>query len=392
MLKLGWLTKRRDACYQVRSLLPSSHLTAAGHQCLEETFEIYEYCMACRTGPIEYQWSDPKDYIQCPNCGEVIQKDTSDWKKNILDIIEQSDIVILQRAVSEAHLELLREIKKRGKIVVVEHDDNVISVPEWNTGYKYHIDRKHFIEQIFREADALTVTTHPLRNAYLEYNKKIFVLPNSLDLEIIDATPPLENITVFNKHGVRMLPEHFWEKRAGRKFILWGGSPTHEKDLELTVGAIRRISRQEDVCFGFVGYVHRAFLEILPDDKLFLFSLIPFSVYFMLYKALKAEIGFAPVTKHLFNDAKSNLKAIEYQAVNVLPVMSDYVTYSGCSPRGIYAKNDEYSWYKAFQRAIHCEDYDYRLKENRKFIENHFDMKNNYKLWENVYEKLLGEK
>jgi glycosyltransferase involved in cell wall biosynthesis len=313
------------------------------------------------------------------------------WSEKIMSQINQAEIVVFQRPTELSHLKLMKYAKDLGKKIVQTADDNYIDIPEWNSGYQYYSTRQGIVKETFRLCDAMDVTTPALKKLYSEFCPKVEILPNSIDVEILDYTVPMGTFETFDRAGKKLTQEQYLEKRAGKKLILWGGSPTHEKDLELIVGAARRLSRTENVVFAFVGYVHKALLEIVPADRLILIGLVPAMQYYSLYKGIKADIGLAPVVDVPFNHGKSNLKAIEYAALRVLPVMSDIVTYQGAAPRGIYSKNDELSWYSSIIKAIHLEGEELKsaLDENRKFMEDNYDIKKNVTIWETFYGSLL---
>lgn len=392
-MRIFGLTRRRDSCFVYRLMLPFSHLNACGWKCEDELMEQQLFCASCSqagtpSGPYDIQWDQPP---VCPICGSEMMDRTAYemWIHRIHEEMSLADIVLFQRPTDLSHIRLIRKAKEYGKKTVQVADDLYTDVPEWNTGYEYYRTRKAIVEESLRIVDAIDVTTPALMEAFRPYNKDIVILPNSLDLELVDMVPPSDDFNVFGRDGKRLEVSQFWEMRSTKKFILWGGSPTHERDLELIVSAVRRLSRSEDVCFAFVGYVHRAMMEVVPKGRLFLFGLVPHSTYFSLYKGLKIDVGLAPVVENNFNKGKSNLKAIEQMAIRSLPVMSDFDTYRGCSPAGFYAQNDEYSWFKTMREAIHCDDAEERKTINRKFVEDNYDIKNTVQLWKDFYMRLL---
>jgi len=410
-LKVCFLTKRQDACYWIRIQNPLSQLNSRGHSCDDDVFEREIFCIGCHQNPsippqakpgkivIQY---DMEDNIFCDVCRIqlVTAEELRDWRDSLYRKIEAADIVVFQRPTEVCHLRLMRRAKEMGKKVVQTADDDYINVPEWNTGYEYYSKRRGIIEETFRVCDAVDVTTPYLQKLYSTYCPKVTVLPNSQDIELIDATPPATEFRAFRKPEDRfssdqgllaISKEELEDMKQGNRFLLWGGSPTHQKDLEMMLKAAVRISKSVKVLFGFVAYVHYGFLDCLKKDRIVVFDLVPCLHYFMLYKALNAEVSLAPVCDVPFNHGKSSNKAVEAQILGSLPVMSDLVTYRGCSPRGIYTKNDEYSWYCALRNAINMSEEERleRTKENRKFVEEHYDIKKNIVMWEQFYGELL---
>lgn len=372
-----------------------SHLNHRGHEVDDELLERQVVCETCAAankpyGPYELQW-DADDDIHCPACKSqlISPEDRKAWTDNLERLFTEKDIIAFQRPTELSHLRLMKKAKKMGKKIVQVCDDDYLNVPEWNTGYRYYTERRAIIEETLRICDAIDVTTLYLKELYSKYCDRVEILPNSCDGELIDVTPPMPEFVMFDRKGHRLSMEQYQEMRAGNKLILWGGSPTHEKDLELIVGACRRLSRTEKVVFAMVGYAHRALLEVVPKERLILFSLIPCMQYYMLYKGISPDIGLAPVCDVPFNRGKSNLKALEYQFIRTLPVVSDFVTYQGSTPRGFYAQNDERGWFTAMRNAVNCNDLEERLTENRMFVGEHYDIKNTVVKWEEFYGSLL---
>ena len=390
-MRAGYLVKRRDATYHFRVLIPSSHLTLRGHEIKEELLEQQSFCTNCNSGHYEYHYY-MDGLHECPRCRRAFDIDIPSWRKSVQELIEWSDIVVFQRTTDLHHLRLMREVKGMGKIVVLEADDNYIEVPEWNTGYKYYASRRGVIEEMFRTAHGVSVTTKGLQDRYLEFNSNVVVLPNSLDLEIMDVEPKMPELMVFGRDGKKITQERYEEIRHGKKLIGWGGSPTHQKDLELIVGAVKRLAKRENVVFGFSGYVLKTIIEALDDKSLVLFPLVPVTAYYSLYKTIGFDVGMAPVVNCKFNEGKSNLKVMEYQALGVIPVASDFTTYRDFIHRGYLARDEEYDWFSKLRHALNDEDLPERVAANRKYVEENFDIKNTVHLWESFYQGLLDQK
>lgn len=386
------MLKKRDACYAVRVVTPSGMLTSAGHEIKEEMMELSDACKVCgKGGWQEFQFFREGETFSCTECKSVFKHmNVKAWRESVRNLFEWADVIVFQRPTDEDHLKLIRMAKEQKKFTVFEGDDNYIEVPQWNSGFAYYSARRGIIEAMLREAHAVSVTTEALRLRYSHYNKNVTILPNSLDLELISAQPPLEKFAVmkFQKGQIKTIEcEQYLSEKSGKKLVLWGGSPTHEKDLELLLGALKTFARKEpDFMFGFAGYVHRSIFQIVPPERLFMFGLVPVVAYISLYKAIGAQVGLAPVVNIPFNHAKSPLKVLEYQSLGIMPVASHSTTYSKAIGSGFLAHNgDDSDWFFKIRKAASCEDREDRLKQNGEFVHKNFDIKSNYKLWENFY-------
>lgn len=394
-LKLSFLVKRRDACHAIRVRILISHLILHGHEIRDELLELQDYCQRCRRGNIaEFQFKEPNPF-KCSNCGTIFDHPLDEWRAKVIDSINWADLVIFQRPTDASHLYLMKLAKKTGKKILVEYDDDYFNVDPSNPGYEYYRVRRPIVEEMTRIVDGVTVTTESLRQVYLPYNSNIRVLKNCIDLELLDADPIFHpaQIVMRDKKHQRVPFEKYQEAREKYKIIGWGGSPTHEKDLAIVVPALKRIVRKEPVALAFVGFVHRALLELIPSDRLFLFDLVPNEIYFSLYKTIKFDVGIAPVAPMTFNFSKSQNKETEYMALRILPVVSDLITYNQDICRGFLAtpNESEWGWVSAMRNALNCEDREERLLANREYVEKNYDIAKNIHQWIDFYQNVLED-
>lgn len=393
-MKVGYLTKKRDACYWIRVLSPMSQIVSLGVECREELLERQNYCQKCQTGLYEYQYDAEIPEHFCQNCGHLMEgaEDIQRWKDSLKSLVEWCDVLVVQRYTHMSHLEIVKWAQNLGKPVIGENDDNYIDIPKWNSGHDYYAQRKEIIEACLKQFDHLCVTTKALRDYYFAYNPKITIIRNALDFELIDASPRLPRFEVYNARGQLLTMDQYTNMRNGRKMIAWGGSPTHEKDLEMIVGDLKQLSvREPDIVFGFVGYCHRMIVDVMPADRIFLYGLVPVTQYYSLYKSMDFQVGLAPVVDNEFNRGKSSLKILEYAAVNVFPVASDSVTYQDAIHRGFLARNGTKDWYFRMRKAIGMdEERAVAVAENRKFVERNYSVTDTAHEWIAMFNEVLG--
>lgn len=397
-MKVGYLTKRKDACWYIRTLTPASELSNSfGYETRENYLELHMSCALCKTGGVqEFTFSDEcKDNKWlCNQCGKELPQDTDKWKTDIEDMVSWADLLVLQRVTSKGHLDLIRYIKSKGKPVIVESDDDYINVPTHNPGYNYYKPRQSIIEDCLREADGLSVTTPWLKELYSAYNKNVQLIPNAHDNEMAELMPPAQRLNVFNGQAKPIDWDRFVQEKQGKKLFAWWGSPTHEKDLELVVKPLKKLmERDKDIIVGFMGYVHRAFMHNLPTDRLYLFGLVPVTMYFQAIKALDQYALFAPVENNLFNKGKSGLKVQEAMAMNIIPVASNFDTYKFPIGYGWLAENNDYSWWTALRSAASISESERQelISLNRDFLYKYFDVKVTAPLWDKFFKTVKAE-
>ncbi|HEY9658469.1 MAG TPA: hypothetical protein V6C65_08475, partial [Allocoleopsis sp.] len=284
------MVKRKDACYWLRVLNPMSYLNERGHRCEDEVTAHQAVCRSCAAMfaeskleylPVEIFFDHEGDLV-CPHCSRVMTTAEEGhkldsvffekWRESIDQVIQGKDVIVFQRPTDLVHLRLMRKIKEAGVKLVQTCDDNYQNIPTWNNGYSYYQQRQAIVQESLRICDAIDVTTPALQKHYQKFNSNVVLLPNSLDMELIEIDPPQSEFSVYNGKGLRLSSDEYFEKRNGRKMILWGGSSTHRGDLNIIIPSLRRIVRQEDVCIGLVGCVHLPLLEVLPWDRVFMFG------------------------------------------------------------------------------------------------------------------------
>jgi hypothetical protein len=123
----------------------------------------------------------------------------------------KADIIFLQRPHLPKYVKMAQEAKLWGKTLWVDYDDLLFKVPETNPAHKIYSNEsvQGSMKVCLELADIVTVSTEPLREALSVYNKNVVVLPNAIDLDLL------------NYRNVN------WTAR--KTLIAWRGGSTHEK-------------------------------------------------------------------------------------------------------------------------------------------------------------------
>jgi glycosyltransferase involved in cell wall biosynthesis len=149
-------------------------------------------------------------------------------------------------------------------------------------------------------ADAVTVATEHLGQIASQFNENVYVLANCIDLSLLLHQRPV--------------PE--------RTTVGWGGSPGHVIDFESADrGLDAFFSSRPDVDLHTVGweppftFENRRHSPVVPTVMRYL-------------ESLDFQIGIAPLAPHVFNLSKSDLRLVEYAALGIPVVASDFGPYS----------------------------------------------------------------
>ena len=332
-------------------------------------------------------------------------------------LVNNYDIVVLQRQPGLDALKLIEMSKRAGVFTVFDIDDGAFSIDPTNPNYMawgrdkrrikqmaegfYRVQRKQggplppglegkTAEEVantakghrvgifnnIRAADMVTVTTQALRDEYSALSNNIKVLPNQMNLEGWD------NLKV-TKH-----PDEVW--------IGWAGGWSHAKDLRVVTRPMQEIMRRHAhvkfVIIGFVEAKHLVF-KTLPEDRVIS---IPWNPDITGYRKDLAslDIVLAPSYPSKFNEGKSDIRCMEAWLCRK-PVVGSRTTYGSSikASHGGYVARNAKDWITPLDKLVSSgplrmamgEAGEGYVKENRTY-----DM--NVGLWHDAYTSLLGGK
>ncbi|HDK42238.1 MAG TPA: glycosyltransferase [Candidatus Moranbacteria bacterium] len=331
--------------------------------------------------------------------GEIVVDyfNRGDSADNFLFRIGGSDVIVFQLQTDAMIAEIIPVCKEAGIPVVMDMDDDLLNVPEWNPSYfdlgrkfsnafisndgrkmnvKNNIEKLKTIRQILRDVSLITVTGKGLRNAYSRYNK-VKILPNSVDPKKIK---PSKRSGMFSKK-VR---------------IFWQGSQTHLADLGNIKGVVQRVTEQfPEVQWMIWGSMYKNFATFMgiPEDRVETKETVPFADYYKQLRKIKMDIGICPLIQHSYNECKSNIKWLEYSLCGIPTVATDIITYEAIrhEETGFLAKNNE-EWFYYLAELIKSP----RLRKKmaraaKEQVLQDFNIHSNIKMWEATLLKLHND-
>lgn len=266
-------------------------------------------------------------------------------------VIDDHDIFLIQRDASFLDFDNLKkfvtEIKNKNKKIIYEIDDDLLNNEGMvQRGYKkdpYELAKKVIF--LAQSADKITVSTSKLREIMSAYNDHVIVVPNSLDenvWRINNQKPPKEKDSeIQHKNTIK---------------IGYIGTQTHQKDLDILVEAIKEV----EVKYGSLVTVEiiGAYQNITPKfgNRVSLPKNTDYPSFVdWLLKRVNWDIGIIPLYRDDFNLSKSNLKFLEYAALNMAIIVSNISTYSDIAKHGencLIAENTKSSWFQLIERLI----------------------------------------
>ena len=221
---------------------------------------------------------------------------------------------------------IIYHAQQAGKKFIVDVDDNYLDVPESNLLYdKFKPGKRDraMLNTILSFADAITVSTEPLKERLYEYfeevhgiKKKIFVIPNLNQIEDWDFKP-------VDKYGDRIV-------------IGYSGSNSHQDDLKMVMPAIKHVmEKYPNVWFETIGVVEKGLIKEyfagMNDDCLQRCAMLPATSTFKDYPYWLAnqkwDIGIAPLVDTPFTRSKSSIKWLEYSMYKIPTIASRVYPY-----------------------------------------------------------------
>src|SRR5262249_14406983 len=258
-------------------------------------------------------------------------------------------------------------------------------------------DVKLAVEFMVKEADAVTTTNEVLAEVIRKHtNKPVYVLPNCL------------NLSQWKKAD---LAEETW--------IGWAGSVSHYPDLKQTLPALDKlISRHPDVGVqimgssfdylfpvkeqgkrfpvGGYGHDHGMYYADLKDSgerwpgRMRFDKPVPIQEYTnWICSNWQSHIGIAPLEWNDFNDAKSELKWLEYTALGIPTVASNFGPYKRSirhNEDGMLVDIPEF-WLPTFNELIKDKEKRQKLVNNAtERLQNDFNLDKKARNWMEVFD------
>jgi len=212
------------------------------------------------------------------------------------------DVNVFKLLMHESTSEIFKIMQKNGDKIIVDVDDFHFGIHEENiAASKTHPNlntenNRMFFEMGIRQADTVTVSTQFLANFYERRCRDVRIVRNAVDVERFTVQPQPE-VPIFGWVGGTM-----W--RSGDIELLSQWLPSFVKDFDVQVhhsGHIPNDSRHFAVRAG-LKKVSTVLMCPVPN-----------------YPELLTHfhVGLVPLTRNLFNEAKSNLKGLEYAASGI---------------------------------------------------------------------------
>jgi glycosyltransferase involved in cell wall biosynthesis len=311
-----------------------------------------------------------------------------------------ADLVVIVRPFTLAALQLIETAHRNGIPVVVDVDDLFqpeVLAPESEVARVLHplafrreaeeraaagvgsweavaaAPPNRIMEWFWRcleAADALTVSTPPLAEAYRRFNPHVHVLPNCYD----DADP-LWDVPPPTRQTVH---------------VGFAGSDNHRDNLALLRGALEPVLRAHPE----VRLLEAGALDLLPHvdappEQLVHLGTLPFPVFPLLLRQM--DVVLAPLVDEPFNGCKSNIRCMTAGLVGAPVVASPvgaYAAYVRDGENGFLARSAR-EWALALERLVADPALRRRMGAANRRCARRFAISRHAHRWMEVYDSLL---
>jgi glycosyltransferase involved in cell wall biosynthesis len=259
--------------------------------------------------------------------------------------VNGADVVVYGMTTNAAEVAVLQAGRAaHGYKLIIDTDDLVTDVPKYNQASSmYHnaTGLARIVEAQYRDCDAVTTSTEPLREATDHYNSRVYHVPNLVD-------PKLYSKVRFRQKE---------ERHRDDLRIYWGGGGGHYDDLLVAKDALLKVcTKRQNVKLVFSNFVPAWALD-LPSDRVFFVRLTDFPTFRKLLPWLCIDVGIAPLVENHFNECKSHVKYLDYAMAHIPGVYSDLPAYesvtanwTGLKP---YCESD---WYDCINELLESKE------------------------------------
>ncbi len=252
----------------------------------------------------------------------------------------EPDVLMQQVDYSPAFFEWQELYRKQrpDMLSVIMIDDLITQMPEDNPNYR-RIPRngRQRLRKLFEQTDRVVVSTQPLFDFVKELTDEVRLVPNSLR---DDLWAHLSS-----------------QRRVGKKpRVGWAGAQQHKGDLAIISEAVKQTANE----------VEWVFFGMCPDEiRPYVTEYHQFEVGVEAYPAklasLNLDLAVAPLQQHPFNEAKSNLRLLEYGVLGLPVVCTDIYPYRTDNAPVTRVANETGAWVQAIRERVH--DLDATAKE-----------------------------
>ncbi len=241
------------------------------------------------------------------------------------------DVLLLQSGTHPHQLEAVEYYRKYLKetFMVYDLEDYKFALPEGHPQFSvYPKDMRDRLQRSLNHCDRLLVSSEQLLDDYHGMIDDIRYVPNYLS---------------------RLRWEgHESKRRRGKKpRVGWAGAQQHHTDLAIIAPVVKALANEVE--WVFMGMC----LDELKPYVSEVHSAVSYSHYPETLAALDLDLAIAPLEQNIFNDAKSNLRLLEFGVMGWPVVCTDIAPYRFANAPVKRVNNTTEAWIEAIRERIH---------------------------------------
>ncbi len=198
------------------------------------------------------------------------------------------------------------------------------------------------------------MTTEPLWETYRHIADDIVIVPNYIEYARWQELAP--------------------QRLTGAKpRVGWAGAAQHYGDLQLIVPLVKTLATEVD--WIFLGAYPEELRPYIHESH----SMVPFSQYLTKLASLNLDLAIAPLEANIFNEAKSNLRLLEYGIFGYPVVCSDIYPYQQAPVKRV----NNNGWLEAVRERVY--DLEAAFKEGqelKQWVIDNWLLENHITGWE----------
>lgn len=282
-------------------------------------------------------------------CGHFAKND-----EPIQNIAGKTDIIVVERNLFGDVLTSIQYYKVRNKSIIAIFDDAYDKILPENAAYSFWKNGEvKYVDENEKENIGI-MTPNPLTQFKwgTRMVKGIQVPSQALaeDWSIYNKTYHIPNYIDFSRYeNVKPLFPH-----TDKDIIIgWGGSLSHVDSFKSSgvIPALKNITKKYKNVKVMITGDKRVFdlLEDIPNNKKIYNNFVPEEQFSSLMKTF--DIALAPLVGE-YDYRRSRIKVLEYMALKIPWVASDYPPYKEFSEYGYYSNNTQESWEENISKII----------------------------------------
>lgn len=326
----------------------------------------------------EIGWKEDHGFVCVPPIARLIQGDRK-IIRNPQQYEGNLDVVILKLFMHEQASSYIEKARKLGQTVIIDTDDHFEQLPIDNIAYhttdpkaNAENNRDHLIRS-YSKASGIIASTKFLHDKMKRHNDNTIEVNNALD--------PKDFIRRIDRAGTK--PTIGW---VG--VMLW-----RVEDIKEVSGVIKQFVEENDLTFHHSGIVMDRpnwFCEATGLHPSYFTGQVGTQPKWYGNVFMPIDVGIVPLTNNPFNEAKSNLKGLEYALSGIPFIASSTHEYRKLRDEGVGLVADKpRDWLKNLNKMI---DPDFRrqmAERQYELVSVKYNIDNMVHSWEEAIETIV---